>query len=562
VISLVTGTYNRIAMLQRMVASARRSSSPLTIELIVVDGGSTDGTQEWCKTQSDIVLIEQGELLGACKAFNAGFAIAKSDYIVSANDDVEFWGNTLALAAIHLDQNPECGQVAFHNKAATQDVQIYDLLTWNGYLYGQCCLTRKSAGDAAGWWGTDCHTYAGDAYLGLRLWELGWTVESLPECSVMDYQAKDNLREINHQGANDKGHPDNARFLELWQDRLPQRQLWIERPAGRLTELAKNKQLRSLRFKIVPLGWIPRTGLINALSEFGIAEQINQDEVVARLGQVGFQSWAIQRIKRFDPDLIIFQAHGPDNIQPATVRQIRQMLPKTVIANFNGDVVDVTPWHVEMVEACDVSLLISPDIFRRFGNTRGNLAYWPISYEPIYETAERKADGGIVFLGTLFGEGRFPEAERRRDSVVALSKSGLPFEVFGNNWQKVGVQAFPTLDNHKTNLWIYEHAKLALSISQSSDLWGYSSDRLYMITATGCPAMVKRFRGMEEHGFIDGDTCIVWEEPQDLLDKARYWLAHDEEREAIGRRGRELTTTRHNWRQRVIALLEICEDIA
>ena len=67
-ISVVTGTYNRFAMLQRMVASARRSVSTLPIEIIVVDGGSTDGTQAWCKTHPDIVLIEQGELLGACKA--------------------------------------------------------------------------------------------------------------------------------------------------------------------------------------------------------------------------------------------------------------------------------------------------------------------------------------------------------------------------------------------------------------------------------------------------------------------------------------------------------------
>ena len=332
--------------------------------------------------------------------------------------------------------------------------------------------------------------------------------------------------------------------------------------SDRLTELAEKKQLRSLRFKIVPRGWAIRTGLVNALKEFGIAEQVNQDAELVKLhGNLQlFQRWVIDKISAFKPDLVIFQAHGPDNVQPATVWHLRQRYAQTVFANFNGDVTAVTPWHIQMAEACDINLFISPDSFQWYGNTKANLAYWPISYEPVYETAQRIGDGGIVFLGTLFGEGRFPEAERRRDAVKALDKSGLPFKVYGHNWSHVGVRATPTDDNHDTNKRIYEHAKLAVSISQSSDLWGYSSDRLYWITATGCPALVKRFKGMEVHGFVDGQTCIVWDELGDLVDKARYWLAHDTDREAIGKRGRELTTTRHTWRERVIGLLEMLDN--
>ena len=51
-IFVVTGTYNRLTMLQRMIASARKSAGTLPTELIVVDGGSTDGTLEWCKSSA------------------------------------------------------------------------------------------------------------------------------------------------------------------------------------------------------------------------------------------------------------------------------------------------------------------------------------------------------------------------------------------------------------------------------------------------------------------------------------------------------------------------------
>ena len=57
-ISLVSGTYNRLPLLKRMVASARQSAADLPLEIVLVDGGSTDGTIAWCKSQPDIVLIE------------------------------------------------------------------------------------------------------------------------------------------------------------------------------------------------------------------------------------------------------------------------------------------------------------------------------------------------------------------------------------------------------------------------------------------------------------------------------------------------------------------------
>ena len=40
-VSVVSGTYNRLDLLQRMVDSARSSAGPLPLELVLVDGGST-----------------------------------------------------------------------------------------------------------------------------------------------------------------------------------------------------------------------------------------------------------------------------------------------------------------------------------------------------------------------------------------------------------------------------------------------------------------------------------------------------------------------------------------
>src|SRR3990172_8201697 len=89
-ISIVTGTYNRLKHLQSMVESVRLSVGVgIPYEIVVVDGGSKDGTLNWCRLQKDIVLIEHGELLGAVKAFNDGARAAKGTYVILANDDID-----------------------------------------------------------------------------------------------------------------------------------------------------------------------------------------------------------------------------------------------------------------------------------------------------------------------------------------------------------------------------------------------------------------------------------------------------------------------------------------
>jgi glycosyltransferase involved in cell wall biosynthesis len=68
-----------------MVKSARQSLSGcygIQYEFVIVDGGSSDGTQKWCNSQSDIRLIEHLSLLGAVKAFNDGANAALGTYVV------------------------------------------------------------------------------------------------------------------------------------------------------------------------------------------------------------------------------------------------------------------------------------------------------------------------------------------------------------------------------------------------------------------------------------------------------------------------------------------------
>lgn len=578
-VSVVSGTYNRLPLLKEFVASARASAGGLSLEIILVDGGSTDGTQDWCKLYTDIVLIEQGELLGAIKAYNAGCAVARGKYLIIGNDDIIYDGDTITRAYEYLEANLEVGQVAFAHKYERRDDKAKAGITQTayGYTYGQCCMTRTWLGAMAGWWGTDgMRTYGGDTRLSCRLWEMGWPTVPVDGCAVVDREHSDGLREINSdtpwKRAKEQGapHPDLVAFGRAWDKRLPPRERWIPSPARRVLHKAMAGNLRTMRFKAMMKPSDPlRRALIDALAAYGPAIQINQlaEQIKYR---DKWQERATALVQEFQPDLLILQAQdtginlGARSITAKTIMDMRRMMPWMLIVNWDGDSHNpITEYLFSIAKAVHLQLVISQSLFGQYAAHGIGAGYWPIGIEREYlEQTRGLVDGpDVLFMGTLYGEGIFPEAEFRRDAVLALSKSDLRFDLYGSQWDRVGLEAKSTGEQHTANAETIARAKMTLSISQDSKLWGYTSDRLYNITATGCPALVQRFAGMEAHGYEDGKTCIAFSTIPEMLDKAHWYADHDAEREAIGDAGRKMTHERHTWAARLEGLWAMLEDL-
>lgn len=573
-VSVVSGTYNRLPLLKQMVESARASAQGLSLQIVLVDGGSTDGTQDWCRTQEDITLLEHGELRGAILAYNDGCNAAVGEYVVIGNDDITFNGDTIRRAYTYMEANPEVGQVAFghayQRRAGGREPRVQGAF---GYVYGQCCMTRRWLGDLAGWWGDEgMRTYGGDTRLSLRLWEMGWPVVPVEGCSVTDHEHEDELRDINSDSPwrvareQKKTHPDLEKFNRAWpRSRIPERADWVSAPSKRVIRKAMAGTLRSMRFKSQMFPGAPtRTALIDALRAYGPATQVAQTDIIKDLGRAAFQDKARELIRQFMPDLIIWQTQRENNIQPQTVQQIRNEMPWIFHINWDGDThYPITEFHYAIARAVHLQLIVSPSWFPSYAARGIGVGYWPIGIEQEYIDQARGEPTGpdVLFTGALYGEGVFPEAEFRRDAVVAMAKSGLDFALYGPGWPRVGLTTKATSEKHADNAKLMSTAKMTLSISQASDLWGYTSDRLYNITATGCPALIQRFAGMEQHGYVDGETCIAFDSIEDMIAKARYYLKHEAEREEIGRRGKEMTLARHTWAHRVEGLWAMLEGL-
>ncbi len=89
-ISIIIPTYNRKELLLRSVRSVL-SQTYADLECIVVDDGSTDGTEEAVRTLSDPRLrYVRQEKAGACAARNAGVDLAQGEFIAFQDSD-DLW---------------------------------------------------------------------------------------------------------------------------------------------------------------------------------------------------------------------------------------------------------------------------------------------------------------------------------------------------------------------------------------------------------------------------------------------------------------------------------------
>jgi len=213
----VFGTYNCIKILRQALDMARGSASPLTVEFVIADGGSTDGTVKFLQQQSDVVLIEQGGLFGACQALNECCYLARADYVCHLNDDALCMGDCLYQAHQYLVNHPDVGQsaLAFRDTDSPRRDERYRTGMILNRYYANFGIIRRWLGDHVGWFSGGYLTYSCDQELSFKIWELGYQVVFLGGCRVEHLRIQDSLRET---WQHDHGEP--TKFLGRWKDKV------------------------------------------------------------------------------------------------------------------------------------------------------------------------------------------------------------------------------------------------------------------------------------------------------------------------------------------------------
>jgi glycosyltransferase involved in cell wall biosynthesis len=507
-ISLVSGTYQRYDLVRSMVQSFR-DNVPLgiTYEIVLVDGGSRDGTIEWAKSQPDIVLIEDGALLGAISAFTRGAQKAQGKYVLLANDDVQFKQNSIIPAIVHLENNMRCGAVAFKDNRPVGSYTRKDYKTLQmegnlngkriGVIYAQVGLFRKWLGDALQWWLGEhnemekSNVYGGDNSLSAQILNKGYTVDEVPECIVEDHVANDELREINYRKGLDSD--DSKYFYRQW----PQGVIVNEDPQ------IPQQDRRAARILYLPIyepGWSVqkhpvhgkhglRDALARSKNKYG-ANHIVQEFDYLSIDPKTLRSKLTELAESFKPDLILSQIQSP---APLTADMLSELKARTgaTLVNWNGDQAVGGLYSAQLLpilRQIDLQLITNVEsaVVDNYEREGIKWAYWQIGYEDVGDDYQTKADDyyreqgrqspftdglqwPIVYLASL----RSPE----RKAIARL------VEEFGGRNFNPGDE-FASLYNFSVTKAIYNRAKVIISDNGFTSR-GFVSNRLFQALASG-----------------------------------------------------------------------------
>ena len=111
-VSVIVTAYNLAQYLPAALESALAQESPGgPIQIIVVDDGSTDNTQEVLAPYADRVEVIRQENGGLVRAVDTGLAAVRGDYVALLDADDEWPPDRLRRHAEILDANPQVGLV-------------------------------------------------------------------------------------------------------------------------------------------------------------------------------------------------------------------------------------------------------------------------------------------------------------------------------------------------------------------------------------------------------------------------------------------------------------------
>jgi GT2 family glycosyltransferase len=217
--SIVLVCWNNKTYLDPCLKSLYESGLKSTFDVVVVDNGSTDGSQQMLEEKyPDVKLIQNLGNVGLGKASNQGIEATNGLYVLLLNNDTIVNGAALDGLAEFLANHPEAGAVggillnpdgsfqSGYGKFSTLTEELLiatglgdlfkdgyplhgrsDQIESVGWMSSACLLLNRGALDQVGLLDEEYFIYGDEVDLQYRLIKAGWKVYFLPTSTIVHY---------------------------------------------------------------------------------------------------------------------------------------------------------------------------------------------------------------------------------------------------------------------------------------------------------------------------------------------------------------------------------------
>lgn len=255
----------------------------------------------------------------------------------------------------------------------------------------------------------------------------------------------------------------------------------------------------------------------------------------------------VQAVIDYEPDLVIYGLL--DMVKAFHTRmRIRRELPNAKIVMWYGDLrnrqTSQVVTNMSEIDMMFVSNDAQSEYYERIWRVP-KCHFLPLG-SPVYnEVYNQKHDFNFVFIGGVITGAAFLE---RAQVMFQFRERGLRII-------NADAQSKPALRAKilKSMPSIYRSSKISLDYSHFTNIQGYTSNRFWIIPASGGFALTKRWPGCED--FYPEGTRVYFDDFDQALELRDYYLTHDDEREQIRAAG-YAHARNHTYDKRFLIMFE------
>ncbi len=257
-------------------------------------------------------------------------------------------------------------------------------------------------------------------------------------------------------------------------------------------------------------------------------------------------------------------------INPETLNEIKRLHPEAKIVSYSPDNMALrhnqSQNYLEGIPLYDVHFTMKPyilDDMRKLGAR--NIFFVNQSYEESFHYPRKVSQEDVKRLGGDVGFVGMWEKERM-DSILYLTRHGVKVRIFGNEkWQQCRGDN-PNLIVEDHGLYDDDYAKsfkcfkISLYFLRKIN-FDQQTSRTMEIPACGGFMLAER---TEEHMglFEEGKEAEFFSSDEELLEKCRYYLEHDVERNAIAESGlKRCRISGYSNEETLRRLVDICMNL-